>query len=154
MEQNISILCFNFALEWRITMEQEMKCFYLLIFPHPKNNNKKSFICNFSGCGGRVVVWERLEGSFCCLHSITKSISLNIKWVIHHAKQTKSGVALTQLSLTLHYSRRIFYYQYYIHIQSLFYMLCSWRIAFIIIIIIIIFSTEFPAFCLGAAAFI
>ena len=28
----------------------------------------------------------------------------------------KSDVALTQLSVTLHYSRRIFYYQHYIHI--------------------------------------
>ena len=27
-------------------------------------------------------------------------------------KQKKSGVALIQLSITLHYSKRIFYYQY------------------------------------------
>ena len=32
----------------------------------------------------------------------------------------KSGVALTQLSLTLHYSRRVFYYQFYIHVKSFF----------------------------------
>ena len=31
-------------------------------------------------------------------------------------KKKKSGVALTQLSLILHYSRRIFYYQNSIHI--------------------------------------
>ena len=34
--------------------------------------------------------------------------------IIKHIK--KSGVALTQLSLTLHCSRRIFYYLLYIHI--------------------------------------
>ena len=28
----------------------------------------------------------------------------------------KSGVALTEIFLTLHYRRRIFYYQHYIHI--------------------------------------
>ena len=43
-------------------------------------------------------------------------------------KKKKSGVTLTQLSLTLHDSRRIFYYQHYIHISSLFSMLCSWGI--------------------------
>ena len=32
----------------------------------------------------------------------------------------KSGVALTQLSLTLHYSRRVFYFQFYIHVKSFF----------------------------------
>ena len=32
----------------------------------------------------------------------------------------KSGVALTQLSLTLHYSRRVFYYQFHIHVKSFF----------------------------------
>ena len=37
----------------------------------------------------------------------------------------KSGGALTQLSLTLHYSRRIFYNQHCIHIESLFSVLCS-----------------------------
>ena len=31
----------------------------------------------------------------------------------------KSGVALTQLSLTLHY-RRVFYYQFQIHVKSIF----------------------------------
>ena len=41
-------------------------------------------------------------------------------------KKKYSGVALTQLALTLHYSKRIFYYQHYIHIQSLFSMLCCW----------------------------
>ena len=35
---------------------------------------------------------------------------------INRGSTEKSGVALTQLSLTLHYSRRIFYYQHYIHI--------------------------------------
>ena len=35
-------------------------------------------------------------------------------------KEKKSGVALTQLSLTLHYSRRIFYHQFYIHVKSFF----------------------------------
>ena len=35
-------------------------------------------------------------------------------------KNKKSGMALTQLSLTLHYSRRVFYYQFYIHIKSFF----------------------------------
>ena len=38
----------------------------------------------------------------------------------------KYGVALTQLSLTLHYSRRIFYYQHYIHNYSFFPMHWSW----------------------------
>ena len=40
----------------------------------------------------------------------------------------KSGVALTQLSLTLHYSRRVFYYQFHIHVKSFFSMLYSWWI--------------------------
>ena len=34
----------------------------------------------------------------------------------------KSGVALTQLSLTSHYSRRVFYYQFYIHVKP--FLLC------------------------------
>ena len=32
----------------------------------------------------------------------------------------KSSVALTQLSLTLHYNRRVFYYLLYIHVKSFF----------------------------------
>ena len=32
----------------------------------------------------------------------------------------KSGVALTQFSLTLHYNRRVFYYQFYILVKSFF----------------------------------
>ena len=45
-----------------------------------------------------------------------------------HFEIKKSGVTLTQLSLALHNSRRIFYYQHYLHISSLFSMLCSWWI--------------------------
>ena len=37
--------------------------------------------------------------------------------------QKKFGETLTQLSLTLHSNRRIFYYQHYIHFKSLFSML-------------------------------
>ena len=44
---------------------------------------------------------------YCCKRSDKKVNSFCAK---------KSGVALTQLSLTLDYSRRIFYYQRYIHI--------------------------------------
>ena len=40
--------------------------------------------------------------------------------VFIHSLEKKSGVALTQLSLTLHYSRRVFYYQFYIHVKSFF----------------------------------
>ena len=40
--------------------------------------------------------------------------------VIFFFKTKKSGVALTQLSLTLHYSRRVFYYQFYIHVKAFF----------------------------------
>ena len=34
--------------------------------------------------------------------------------------KNKSGVALTQLSLSLHYNKRAFYYQIYIHVKSFF----------------------------------
>ena len=40
------------------------------------------------------------------------NLSLNINGEL----ENKSGVALTKFSLTLHFSRSIFYYQYYIHI--------------------------------------
>ena len=38
--------------------------------------------------------------------------------LVHKLKigKRKSNMALTQLSLTLHYNRRIYYYQHYIHI--------------------------------------
>ena len=47
--------------------------------------------------------------------------SFNIKSLSSHKKK-KSDVALTQLSLTLHYSRRVFYYQFHIHVKS--FILC------------------------------
>ena len=47
-----------------------------------------------------------------------KLISITKIEFLHYAaiKNKRSGVAFTQLSLTLHYSRRIFYYLLYIHI--------------------------------------
>ena len=35
-------------------------------------------------------------------------------------KKKKPGVALTQFSVTLHYSRKVFYHQFYIHAKSFF----------------------------------
>ena len=47
----------------------------------------------------------------------SKTVFEEVKNVISFKKENKkSRVALTQLSLTLHYSRGIFYYQHYIHI--------------------------------------
>ena len=52
-------------------------------------------------------------------------------------KIKKSGVALTQLSLTLHYSRRVFYYQFYIHVKSFFlFFIVDELPAFIVIVYI------------------
>ena len=45
--------------------------------------------------------------NFCRLWMV---LPITVSWI------KKSGVALAQLSLTLHNSRRIFYYQHYIHI--------------------------------------
>ena len=55
-----------------------------------------------------------LLGKYCPL-PYTK-VSCDLPTVITE----KSGVALTQLSLTLHNSRRIFYYQFYTHVKSFF----------------------------------
>ena len=55
--------------------------------------------------------------------------------VIFFFKTKKSGVALIQLSLILHYRRRVFSYQFYIHV-FFFPMLYSWWI------------TSFYSYCL------
>ena len=51
-------------------------------------------------------------------------------------KKEKSGVTLTQLSLTLHYSRRIFYYQHYISVQFFTCFIVDELPAFIIVVYI------------------
>ena len=43
-----------------------------------------------------------------------------MKIYLHFLNEKKSGVALTQLSLTLHYSTRVFYFQFYINVKSFF----------------------------------
>ena len=54
-----------------------------------------------------------------------KLVSLDLRTALKHKtsnskytleKKKISGAALAQLSFTLHYGRRIFYYQHYIHI--------------------------------------
>ena len=49
------------------------------------------------------------------LYEKSKTKMFNAWKIIFIKKKKKSGVALTQLSLTLHNSRRIFYCQYCIH---------------------------------------
>ena len=62
--------------------------------------------------------------SFHCLGCLLDTL-MNLKhglaihysiYVYVYKKKKKSGVALTQLSVTLHYTKRIFYYQHYIYI--------------------------------------
>ena len=65
----------------------------------------------------------------------------------------KSGVALTQLSLTLHYSRRVFYHQFSIHVQTFFlYFIVDELPAFIVIGYI--FFNLISVFCLNVAVLI
>ena len=57
---------------------------------------------------------------------MTRNCTVYINYIHDYNNLKKnSGMALIQLSLILHYSRRKFYYQNNIHIKSLFSMLCS-----------------------------
>ena len=55
--------------------------------------------------------WKMIEVSCSSMKMISSKISV---LMVSSAKEKKSVFALTQLSLTLHYRRRIFYYQLYI----------------------------------------
>ena len=58
----------------------------------------------------------------CCNELTQRREKMNCFKILKRLKDKKSGVALIQLSLTLHYSRRIFYYQHYIQFNL--YFLC------------------------------
>ena len=69
-------------------------------------------------------------------------------------KKEKNGVALTQLSLTLHYSIKIFYNQFYIPFIFKHYFLCSVDDELpAFVIIVLYFFNLISLFCLSVANF-